>query len=220
MIASTLPSEILIEIFSYLHPKDLYSLLSVCKRYRTLLWSKTSTTTQHVWRSSRIRYILHPTFEPPVNMCEQQYNYLLVVVNVCQFCGEFRRLSLTMHWEFHMYCCKECLSQRCVSRITLVEKWKLFEELLTCLQPILTPPTNQKIFLVSDVMTKLNEYFNIEDEQKRLDWIQETKLKVINMTRVHKKYKTQFDLIRYSVKERIQRLIDRFKFYQVTSTQV
>ncbi|CAG8499082.1 11253_t:CDS:2 [Funneliformis caledonium] len=188
MIASTLPSEILIEIFSYLHPKDLYSLLSVCKRYRTLLWSKTSTTTQHVWRSSRIRYILHPTFEPPENMCEQQYNYLLVVVN-----NVYRKDAL--------------------------EKWKLFEELLTCLQPILTPPTNQKIFLVSDVMTKLNEYFNI-DEQKRLDWIQETKLKVINMTRVHKKYKTQFDLIRYSVKERIQRLIDRFKFYQVTSTQV
>ncbi|CAI2164669.1 17117_t:CDS:2 [Funneliformis geosporum] len=219
MIASTLPSEILIEIFSYLHPKELYSLLSVCKRYRIILWSKSSTTTQRIWRSSRIRYLLHTTIEPPENMCEQQYNYLLIMVNVCQFCGEYRKLSLTMHWEFRLYCCKECLSQRCISRNTLVEKLKVSGELLTCLQPILTPPKKQKIFLISDVRATLNEYFKIEDEQQRLDWIQKSQLKVINMTRLHKEYKTQFDLIRYSVKERIQRLKDGFKFYQVTSTQ-
>src|ERR1044072_129660 len=113
-MASTLPFEILIEIFGYLRPRDLYSLSSVCKRYRTLLWSKESTTTQDIWRTSRRRYVLHRTFGPPEDMSEQQYNYLLAVVNSCQFCGECCRYKLTMHWEFRIYCCHDCLLQRCV----------------------------------------------------------------------------------------------------------
>ena len=40
------------------------------------------------------------------------------------------------------------------------------------------------------------------------------------MTREHKKYKTQFDLIRYDHDERIKRLLNRFKFYKCTSIQV
>ncbi|PKK73363.1 hypothetical protein RhiirB3_484821 [Rhizophagus irregularis] len=196
-MASTLPFEILIEIFSYLHPKDLYSLSLVCKRYRTLLWSKISTTTQDIWRTSRIRYILHPTFDPPEKMSEQQYNYLLMVVNSCQFCGECCRYKLAMHWEFRIFCCHDCLLQRCISRNSLMNDWKVSGELLACLQQVITPPrSKQKLFLVSDIIKTLSEYHDIEAENKRLIWIQEKQSYINNMIREHKKYKAQFELIR------------------------
>ncbi|RIA96040.1 hypothetical protein C1645_755859 [Glomus cerebriforme] len=220
-MASTLPFEILIEIFGYLHPKDLYSLSLVCKRYRTLLWSKTSTTTQDIWRISRVRHILYPTFGPPEKMSEQQYNFFLAVVDSCQFCGECCRDKLTMHWEFRIFCCDECLLKRCISRSSLMNEWKVSEELLACLQQVITPPkSKQKLYLVSDIIKTLSEYYEIEDEIQQLNWIHEKQLYVDNMIREHKKYKSQFELIKYSSNERIQRLLNRFKFHKYTSTQV
>src|SRR4051812_35618839 len=102
-----------------------------------------------------------------------------------------------------------------------MSKWEVPEELLTCLQQVITPPkSKQKLFLVSNIMTALSEYHDIEDEEQRLNWIQEKQLHISNLIKEHKKYKTQFDLIRYSHDERIQRLLNRCKFYKYTSTQV
>lgn len=113
-VAQTIPSEILIEICSYLHPQDLYSLASVCKRYRSLLWSKSSTTTQQIWRTSRLRFVANLSLIPPTGMSEQQYIWLMVLLKKCMFCGEKNKLELTMYWEFRMYCCNKCLYERVV----------------------------------------------------------------------------------------------------------
>src|SRR5207253_3138678 len=73
----TIPFEVLIEICDYLHPSDLYTLTTVCKRYRSLLWNKTSTTTQLIWRNSRKKYITHLSgVDPPERMCEQEFIWL------------------------------------------------------------------------------------------------------------------------------------------------
>ena len=102
-----------------------------------------------------------------------------------------------------------------------MNKWQVSEELLTCLQQVITPPkSKQKLFLISDVIITLSEYHDIEDKNQRLNWIQEKKLRISNLTNESKKYKSEFELIRYSRDERVQRLLNRCKFYKHTSTLV
>ncbi|CAG8443044.1 6105_t:CDS:2 [Diversispora eburnea] len=128
-VAQTIPSEILIEICGYLHPQDLYSLASVCKRYRSLLWSKSSTTTQQIWRTSRLKYVVNLSLAPPTGMSEQQYIWLMVLLNKCMFCDERKKLKLTMYWEFRMYCCKKCLYERIdvIKTLNYYNQLKVFE---------------------------------------------------------------------------------------------
>ncbi|CAJ0764049.1 16780_t:CDS:2 [Entrophospora sp. SA101] len=76
-MATIIPSEIFIKICSYLSPSDLYSLTTVCKNYRSMLWSFTSTTTQSIWCNSREQFISHLTLPPPKDMSEQHRDTLL-----------------------------------------------------------------------------------------------------------------------------------------------
>ncbi len=120
-MATKIPSEILIEICSHLTPSELYSFSSVCKKYRSLLWS-ISTTTQDIWRLSRLRFIPNLTLpppllrttdkEPPERMSEQQYIWLMILCKKCQFCDQKNKSELTMYWEGKIYCCRKCLNKR------------------------------------------------------------------------------------------------------------
>lgn len=112
-MASQLPSEVLIEICRYLPPHDLYSLSMVCKSYRELLWSN-KPATQSIWRTARQKFVPHLTLSPPDSMSEQQYIYMMVLIQRCMFCGEEDRWKLAMYFEFRMYCCKRCLAERTV----------------------------------------------------------------------------------------------------------
>ncbi|CAJ0763278.1 15612_t:CDS:2, partial [Entrophospora sp. SA101] len=149
-MATIIPSEIFIKICSYLSPSDLYSLTTVCKNYRSMLWSFTSTTTQSIWCNSREQFISHLTLPPPKDMSEQQYIWLMVLLNKCQFCKENDKKKLSMCWEFRMYCCQRCLAQRTVSRDTLLKEWELPDILITCFTSL--PPSDQRpqLFLISE----------------------------------------------------------------------
>jgi hypothetical protein len=113
-MATTLPNDILARICSHLHPSDLYNLSLVCKRFRNLLWNKTNESTQLIWRTSRLNFVPHLTLPCPEGMSEQQYIWLMLLLDKCMYCDETDKWKLAMHWEFKMYCCNKCLAQRTV----------------------------------------------------------------------------------------------------------
>ncbi|RHZ72430.1 hypothetical protein Glove_242g25 [Diversispora epigaea] len=207
--AARLPPKILFEICSYLHPKDLYSLASVCKSYRSLLWSRKSAT-QEVWKNSRVQSFSLPTFPPPDEMCEQQYNWLLTVTQKCQYCGEKDMFKLALHWEFSSYCCYSCLEKKTVSHSSLVDEWKVPEQILLCLVPLQSPPQPRKIYyLISDVIQTINEFHELPETINGDDWLEETQEEALQKTRICERYRVQLELIRYSKKERVQRILRR-----------
>ncbi|CAG8442968.1 6099_t:CDS:2 [Diversispora eburnea] len=192
--AARLPSKIIFEICSYLHPKDLYSLASVCKRYRSLLWSK-KPATQEVWKNSRIQSFSLPTFPPPDGMCEQQYNWLLAVTQKCQYCGEKDMFKLALHWEFSSYC---------------FDEWKVPEQILLCLVPLQSPPQPRKTYyLISDVIQTINEFHELPETINGDEWLEETQEAALQKTRICERYRVQLELIRYSKRERVQRILRR-----------
>src|SRR3954451_12776799 len=68
-----LPQEVFIEICENLHPKDLYSLSLVCKQFRTMLWSNSSTT-QQLWCKSRMKFVPQYSYlKPPGDLSEQKF---------------------------------------------------------------------------------------------------------------------------------------------------
>ncbi|CAG8682575.1 11294_t:CDS:2 [Gigaspora margarita] len=84
-IFPTLPPEMFINICQYLPPKDLLSLAQVCKLFNRYLCSENSTTTQEIWRTSRIEFLPFLQMPPPDGMNERQY-VKLVLDRGCQFC--------------------------------------------------------------------------------------------------------------------------------------
>ncbi|CAG8593790.1 21955_t:CDS:2 [Gigaspora rosea] len=205
-MASNLPSEIIIEICGYLHPKDLYSLASVSKNYRSLLWSETSNTTQEIWKTSRELYINHKTFPPPDGMCEQKYCWLLVIVDE--------------------YKVPEILIQ-CLIRIQQPAVLKTRRYLVT--NVFSTLAQFYEIEGNLDVNFECVEYEENEENEENVDeerqlskkeiWIQQKKAEVEMILRIAKKYKLQHDLVRYENRqERIERILRRCKYYKYTST--
>jgi hypothetical protein len=117
-----LSPEILTKIFIYSTPSDLYTLSSVCKKFRSILWSK-SQITQCIWRKSRLHHI--PLLNrPPPKLCtttsgtekmsEQQYLWLMILCEKCQFCEQNNKAELTLYWEVKYYCCSTCLQERAI----------------------------------------------------------------------------------------------------------
>ncbi|CAG8583891.1 25992_t:CDS:2 [Gigaspora margarita] len=139
-MASNLPSEIIIEICGCLHPKDLYSLASISKNYRSLLWSEMSNTTQEIWKTSRELY-------------EQNYCWLLVLVNECKFCGERERFNLNIYWEFQLFCCWDCLKQN-------NEVPEILIQCLIQIQQLAVLKTRR--YLVTNVFSTLAQFYKIE----------------------------------------------------------
>ncbi|RHZ72427.1 hypothetical protein Glove_242g22 [Diversispora epigaea] len=207
-VAQTIPSEILIEICGYLHPQDLYSLASVCKRYRSLLWSKSSTTTQQIWRTSRLKYVVNLSLAPPTKMSEQQYIWLMVLLNKCMFCDERKKLKLTMYWEFRMYCCKKCLNERIVSRQTLLNEYNVSEELMECFPRLLKGVNSRDpiLYLKKDVIKTLN-YYNQLKVFERNQWIKRQEIKINKLQLENEKYNNLHDQTRYDHTEKIERLL-------------
>ncbi|CAJ0629286.1 7964_t:CDS:2 [Entrophospora sp. SA101] len=199
-MATIIPSEIFIKICSYLSPSDLYSLTTVCKNYRSMLWSFTSTTTQSIWCNSREQFISHLTLPPPKDMSEQQYIWLMVLLNKCQFCKENDKKKLSMCWEFRMYCCQRCLAQRTVSRDTLLKEWELPDILITCFTSL--PPNAQRpqLFLISEE--------DINNNEKLLLWIKSNQEEIALLKSQNKRYIFQHDEGRYDHNEQLDRLFN------------
>ncbi|GAA5911867.1 hypothetical protein JCM6882_005222 [Rhodosporidiobolus microsporus] len=78
----TMPMDVLVEIFSHLHPGELLQLSRTAKEYRSLL---TDQSAKPIWRRSR-RLVKLPDFDAP-GMTEQFYAQL-VFVDRCGLCDK------------------------------------------------------------------------------------------------------------------------------------
>jgi hypothetical protein len=112
-----LTQEVFIEICENLPPKDLYTLTLVCKQFRTILWSNSSTT-QQLWYKSRLKFVSKfSDLKPPGDLSEQKFVWLLDIGETCQYCGkkiiigsEERRLF----WEFKVLVCSNCAQKQTI----------------------------------------------------------------------------------------------------------
>ena len=109
----TIVLEVFYEICKYLSPKDLYSLSTVCKRYRKILWSTNSTRCQNVWKLSRQGCLVYPNLPPPngwnEDWSEQKYIWYTLLNDKCFICKDcLLERFLDRYWEFRVNCCKDC----------------------------------------------------------------------------------------------------------------
>lgn len=110
----SLSPELLAEICENVAPRDLYNLSTVCRKLRRFLWSS-SQFTQQIWRNSRLRFSSQSSnpFDTEI-MSEQQFIWLKLLGDSCQFCGvkikENRNRHLT--WEFKVLSCPDCLEKK------------------------------------------------------------------------------------------------------------
>jgi hypothetical protein len=106
-----LPLTIYFQIFTYLTPQDLYSLCSVCKKFRKLLWSDKQSI-QEIWKKSRMHNLTYPSLSPPPNMVEQQYVWLTLLAKRCQFCkNSYNKFGYSV-WVKREVLCSKCFSER------------------------------------------------------------------------------------------------------------
>jgi len=103
----TLPQELFMDICENLHPKDLYTLALVCKQFRVILWSN-STSTQQLWCNSRHKF-LNSDLKLPVNLSEQRFIWLMFLGQTCQTCGiNLQDDNRRLFWEFKVLICSDC----------------------------------------------------------------------------------------------------------------
>ncbi|CAG8785395.1 10361_t:CDS:1, partial [Acaulospora morrowiae] len=108
-----IPPEIFIEICLHLPPQDLYSLSTVCKYFREILWS-TSTATQTIWKRSRIQHLSYPRLPPPFDMSEQEYIWLTLLPKICQFCSKPYKQCLYDVWPSRIVSCESCFRKNTI----------------------------------------------------------------------------------------------------------
>ncbi|CAG8491927.1 17482_t:CDS:2 [Funneliformis caledonium] len=168
-----LPLIIYSQIFKYLTPQDLYSLSSLCKKLRNLLWSDKKQI-QEIWKSSRMYNLTYPSLPPPSNMIEQQYIWLALLAMKCQFCNNsYNRFG------YNVWIKKEVLCSKCFSEKTLLIRDKAFpnylpQGLLYCI-----PYTNfmtwssekLRAYWISDIKLAKKEYLALKTNKQRKDWM-------------------------------------------------
>ncbi|CAI2185252.1 18149_t:CDS:2 [Funneliformis geosporum] len=176
--------EIFNEICKYVSPKDLYSLSTVCKRYRKILWSTHSIKCQNIWKASRQRCLTYPNLPPPngwnEDWPEQKYIWFTLLNDKCFICKD--HLLEIFHdrcWEFRVNCCKDCFNKCTVSHDNT--KINIPQVIYTCVpwirrrlrrgQPI-------QYFWVKDIQKAYDEYKGLVNEMERQDWIVKKQRKV------------------------------------------
>ncbi|GBC04827.1 hypothetical protein RclHR1_00590013 [Rhizophagus clarus] len=113
-----LPPEIFIEVCSFLPPADLITLSQVCREFRGYLCAPNSSTTQEIWKKSRLQFISKEEMPPPKGVCEEKYVKLLMTERGCQICKHNKECKV--YWEFLIRCCHKCYSTKTVSRFELM----------------------------------------------------------------------------------------------------
>ncbi|RHZ80931.1 hypothetical protein Glove_130g170 [Diversispora epigaea] len=173
-----IPPEIFIEICLQLSPKDLYTLSTVCKYFRNMLWS-TSTTTQTIWESSRTQFLSYPKLPPPFDMTEQEYIWLTILPKNCQLCSKPYKPYLYDIWPSRIIACEVCFRQNTIHTIKDERPRSIPKELFGCI-----PYTRffyYEIFIIywiPDIECTKLEY-NSLDESQKIDWVKERKEQVI-----------------------------------------
>ncbi|CAG8515567.1 6413_t:CDS:2 [Cetraspora pellucida] len=167
-----IPPEIFIEICLHLAPQDLYSLSTVCKYFRNILWS-TSNTTQTIWEKSRIKYSSYLKLPPPFDMTEQEYIWLTLLPKNCQFCSKPYKQYLYNIWPSRIVACESCFRKNTIYTIKDDRPRCIPREIFNCI-----PHTRYfyyeifVIYWISDIELAKEEY-NSLDKSQREEWIGE-----------------------------------------------
>ncbi|RIA96041.1 hypothetical protein C1645_755860 [Glomus cerebriforme] len=180
-----IPPEILELICDYLCPKDLFSLTLVCKHLRSFLWSFTSSMTQQIWHNARIKLSIVGEYKgippPPEGiMSEQQYIWLIHLVDACQFCGNKRRGASKIYWPFKMYSCVNCIDSRILSNESAKQKGVSYTVFDVLPHIVLYRNNNGSNFdskldrycLKSEALETQKEYEGIVNFEERIKWIE------------------------------------------------
>ncbi|TRM56577.1 hypothetical protein BD626DRAFT_518844 [Schizophyllum amplum] len=101
-----IPLELLIEIFSYLHPHSLLNVSWSTKAFRNILMSRSMAT---IWKNSLAS--VHGLPPVPDDMNEPQY-VELVWGKACHYCGSTK--AVTWFWATRIRYCKKCLDTRSI----------------------------------------------------------------------------------------------------------
>ncbi|CAG8740416.1 784_t:CDS:2, partial [Dentiscutata erythropus] len=173
---NNIPSEIFIEICKNITPLDLAKLSLVCQSFWHCLSSRTSSTTQMIWRFSREQFLCHPKLPPPADMCEQDY-ISLVLYNKCHFCKNGNSL---IAWVFRKRFCKLCLKERTICYDNFDEAWKKIP--LKAIRGLRYNKMYSKIpytekyelhryYLIEDIKTLYDEFIVLVLQNKDKDFI-------------------------------------------------
>ncbi|CAG8489196.1 10315_t:CDS:2 [Ambispora gerdemannii] len=115
-VFTTVPPEIFIKICSYLHPKDLASLNTVCRLFNDYLSStETSSTSNAIWMNSKKNILPPIDISPPEGMDERRF-LMNIYGKRCQKCWEKERMYISVEWEFPLQCCLQCRNSVVKSR--------------------------------------------------------------------------------------------------------
>lgn len=114
-----LPTELFSEICTYLSPASLYSLSLVCRHFRNILWSTSSSLTQEIWKTSRNKF--HPTIDDKSNSnnyAEQEFIWETLLSKKCEFCklnylnNNFKEIiTVGNYWPFQVDICVKCIKE-------------------------------------------------------------------------------------------------------------
>ncbi|KAI0645563.1 hypothetical protein C8Q79DRAFT_910321 [Trametes meyenii] len=121
-----MPLDILLEIFSVMHPCGLLPLVRASKAFRAFL---TGPNSERIWKASRAR-VSKDVPERPPHLTETQYTALLFAEH-CTGCGK-SGITLKVIWVFFGRWCESCVKERqvqvmsgCLWRYVLMRKFRL-----------------------------------------------------------------------------------------------
>ncbi|CAG8495480.1 2867_t:CDS:1 [Funneliformis mosseae] len=180
-----MPVEILVMICYYSTPQDLYSLCSVCKYFRTILWSK-SPKTQVIWERIRIlnQRDCHHYLSPPKNMTEQEYIWRTTMANKyhCQFCLLPINMIYYDLYTTNIICCEECIHSRKYGIIKhKYDKYKRlpkkFEESIIPTRHFNLNPNYYKLYWLKDIENFKAKYYSLKKKERK-GWLQERRREV------------------------------------------
>ncbi|CAG8746412.1 11593_t:CDS:2, partial [Cetraspora pellucida] len=165
-----LPPEIFIQICAHLLPKELVSLLRVCKQlYNELSIVEPSSTIQQIWKQSRLRSMPLRILDPPKGMSEQEYIKLLIETK-CSLCGTKSKKS-KIYWDVKFRACESCYKDGTVTTIELLYFNYSASKILTCI-PFTNTRGDGKSYWRFLVEAKLREFESLRENQ-RYHWIYE-----------------------------------------------
>ncbi|RIA99421.1 hypothetical protein C1645_357053 [Glomus cerebriforme] len=113
VVITNFPPELFIEFCKLLSPDDLFRLSQVCRKFRNYLYAPNSSTTQQIWKNSRIKFMPEETMPPPEGMIEKTYVELLMINRGCQICNK-RNKECKIYWGIEIRCCNDCLIKNSV----------------------------------------------------------------------------------------------------------
>ena|ERR1700722_9361964 len=107
LLITNLPPELFIKLCILLPPADLCTLSQVCRKFRNYLCAPNSSTTQQIWKDSRLKFMPKETLPPPEGMTEKTYVELLMTDRGCQICKRVKECNI--YWGIEVRCCRDCL---------------------------------------------------------------------------------------------------------------